>query len=65
MELCSSDRVDTKTHVRGLALALTALNLSRASLHKAQGQAEIYLLLAIRLKLSWPRLLSPAFQRYR
>ena len=41
---------------RGLALALTALNLSRDSLSRPKIQAEIYLLLAARLRLSWPRL---------
>ena len=64
VQLCSSDPVSTKTHIRGLALALTALNLSRSSLSRPSGQAEIYLMLAIRLKLSWPRPLSPALSRY-
>jgi len=40
----------------GLALALTSLNLARHSLSRPRVQAEIYLLLAARLRLSWPRL---------
>merc|ERR1711971_1483292 len=42
--------------VYGLALALTSLNLARHSLSRPRVQAEIYLLLAARLRLSWPRL---------
>ena len=56
VQLCSSG--PQCGHLRGLALALTALNLSRntGGLARPAVQAEIYLLLAIRLKLSWPRL---------
>jgi len=42
--------------VYGLSLALTALNLARHSLTRPRVHAEIYLLLAARLRLSWPRL---------
>ena len=52
MELCTPD----SPRLRGLALALTALNLSRGSLARPRVQAEIHLLLAARLRLSWPRL---------
>ena len=41
--------------VKGLALALTALNLARHAHVKPGVMAEIYLMLAIRLKLSWPK----------
>ena len=56
VELCSPG--PQPAHLRGLALALTALNLSRnlAALTRPAVQAEIYFLLAIRLKLSWPKL---------
>ena len=57
VQLCSPGSPGSQSgHVRGLALALTALNLSRNSRVRPAVQAEIYLLLAIRLKLSWPRL---------
>ena len=49
--------------VRGLALALTSLNLARHASVKPRVMAEIYLMLAIRLKLSWPKF-STMFQRY-
>ena len=49
--------------VRGLALALTSLNLARHTSVKPRVMAEIYLMLAIRLKLSWPKF-STMFQRY-
>ena len=52
MELCTPG----SPRLRGLALALTALNLSRGSLARPRVQAEIHLLLAARLRLSWPRL---------
>ena len=42
--------------VQGLALAVTALNLARHSHYKPRVMSEIYLMLAIRLKLSWPKL---------
>ena len=56
VQLCSPG--PQPSHLGGLALALTALNLSRnLSAHNRPAvQAEIYLLLAIRLKLSWPKL---------
>ena len=56
VELCSPG--PQPAHLRGLALALTALNLSRntGGLNRPAVQAEIYFLLAIRLKLSWPKL---------
>ena len=48
--------------VQGLALGLTALNLARHAHVKPRVMAEIYLMLAVRLKLSWPK--SPTmFQR--
>jgi len=52
VELCTAGMGD----VRGLSLALTALNLARNSLARPRIHAEIYLLLAARLKLSWPKL---------
>jgi len=53
VELCSPGGGGA---VYGLALALTSLNLARHSLSRPRVQAEIYLLLAARLRLSWPRL---------
>ena len=44
--------------MRGLALALASLNLARRSHTKPRVMAEIYFMLAIRLKISWPRLPS-------
>ena len=55
VQLCSPP-----DHVAGLAVALTALTLSSNCLRPAT-QAEIYLLLAVRLKLSWPNI--PAYFR--
>ena len=52
MELCTSGTSAT----RGLALALTALNLSRHGPARPKLQAEMLVLLAARLRLSWPRL---------
>merc|ERR1719348_301301 len=52
VELCTPNTGD----IRGLALALTALNLARNSLTRPKIHAEIYLLLAARLKVSWPKL---------
>merc|ERR1719312_2242942 len=52
VELCTPGT----SHIRGLTLALTSLNLARNSLNKPRIQAEIYLLLAARLKISWPKL---------
>eukprot|EP00092_Neocalanus_flemingeri_P001165 GFUD01001241.1.p1 GENE.GFUD01001241.1~~GFUD01001241.1.p1 ORF type:complete len:1098 (+),score=305.94 GFUD01001241.1:251-3544(+) len=52
VELCTPGTGD----VRGLSLALAALNLARNSLARPRVHAEIYLLLAARLKLSWPKL---------
>ena len=54
MHTCS----DSIGDVRGLALALTSLNLARRSHTKPRVMAEIYFMLAIRLKISWPRLPS-------
>jgi len=52
VELCTPGTGD----IRGLSLALTALNLARNSLARPKIHAEIYLLLAARLKISWPKL---------
>ena len=49
--------------VKGLALALTSLNLARHAHIKPRIMAEIYLILAIRLKLSWPKF-PTMFQRF-
>ena len=49
--------------VKGLALALTSLNLARHAHIKPRIMAEIYLMLAIRLKLSWPKF-PTIFQRF-
>ena len=49
--------------IKGLALALTALNLARHAHVKPGVMAEIYLMLAIRLKLSWPKF-PILFQRF-
>ena len=42
--------------VQSLALALTALNLTRHAHVKPRVMAEIYIMLAVRLKLSWPKM---------
>ena len=52
VELCTTGTSAT----RGLALALTALNLSRPGPARPRLQAEMLVLLAARLRLSWPRL---------
>eukprot|EP00090_Calanus_glacialis_P000417 TRINITY_DN10251_c0_g1_i1.p1 TRINITY_DN10251_c0_g1~~TRINITY_DN10251_c0_g1_i1.p1 ORF type:complete len:1045 (-),score=302.19 TRINITY_DN10251_c0_g1_i1:87-3221(-) len=52
VELCTPGTGD----IRGLSIALTALNLARNSLSRPKIHTEIYLLLAARLKISWPKL---------
>jgi len=52
VELCTPGN----GNIRGLSLALTSLNLARNSLARPKVHAEIYLLLAARLRLSWPKL---------
>jgi len=52
VELCTPGTGD----IKGLSIALTALNLARNSMSRPKIHAEIYLLLAARLKISWPKL---------
>jgi len=52
VELCTPGSGD----VRGLSLALAAVNFARNGLSRPKIHAEIYLLLAARLRISWPKL---------
>ena len=53
---CVLTTAGSVAHTQCLALALTAINLARQGHYKPKLMAEIYLMMAVRLKLSYSRL---------